>query len=236
MGGHTLLVLLLPFAFAQAQEVSAPPTAEPTIATRADAAIPRGVRFLQITAAGGTILVTDSQGRRLGQTAARAPILHEIPNAYFSENENPADETVAVDSSPQIAVAGIADARAGVYRITITATKTMSDGRLWVQTETPSGTYESSDVVLNLVKDSVHQFQVTYDPVAATPPAIVSLGAEDPDMEPAYSVGQAQAAQVRWMPPHVTAPWFRTVDGDTKAPTSATSPANDACCRQALVR
>jgi hypothetical protein len=135
--------------------------------------------ILEIRVVGGAFLVTDGQGRRVGQAVPGGPILTEIPNGIYYPHEEPDDAGAAVMTSPQVAVAIIPDAAAGAYRIALTATSTVA-GRLRVIGEQTDFTLHQTTLALGLTAGQAYEFDVEFDPASTTAPTITQLAAASP--------------------------------------------------------
>jgi hypothetical protein len=184
---------------------------------------------LQLTAVNGTILVTDPQGRRLGQVAPGQPILREIPDGIFYEHEEPDDHEAALMTDPQVARAVLLGAAAGTYRVTVLATGT-GNAVLEISAQQQDRSQHRSKLSFLVTEGDEYLFDMVYDPVATSAPTITALFPTwAPNVE--YSIGdqvsfegldyqcrQAHTSQLGWEPPNVYALWARINAGATWAP------------------
>jgi hypothetical protein len=136
-------------------------------------------RRLTISGAGGAILVTDVEGRRLGQAVPEGPILGEIPDGLYYDHEEPDDAQSAVMTSPQVSLAVLPGAPAGTYRVQLIATATV-DGELEVTAELPDFTWVVYAVPLAVTQGEVYAFEIQYDPGSPAPPTIIQIAAAAP--------------------------------------------------------
>ncbi|MBX3134018.1 MAG: NUDIX hydrolase [Gemmatimonadaceae bacterium] len=126
------------------------------------------IRQLVLTAVGGVLLVTDAQGRRIGQRAPGDATLIEIPGGIIDGDEAPeADEDEA-----QVFVITIPAADSGTYNIALTATSTRSDAAVRAGSEQANGTFLTSTQVISVASGRVYHFSVAFDPRTKAAPVI----------------------------------------------------------------
>ncbi len=183
---------------------------------------------LELYVAGGALLVTDPDGRRLGQAASDGPIINEIPGGIYYPDNEPDEHTGEVGPYPQSPVAIVPDPIGGVYGAQVIATMA-SAGEVRAIVVSRAAT-QRAKFPLPLTAGQVARLVITYDTSSGGPPLIqpaVSAWAANR----AYAVGdsasynhldyvcrQAHTSQVGWEPPNVYALWARVAAGATWTP------------------
>jgi hypothetical protein len=187
-------------------------------------------RRLQFITVGGTLLVTDPQGRRVGQEAPGGSIISEIPGALFDRDETPDHHEAAVTTAPQVARVTLPEAASGVYRIDFSATTSIPNAMVRVRAELADRRIVTNSASLSVTAGAVYTFDVAYDRDSSTAPILTptlpgwapnvqySLGDQVSFQGLDYECRQAHTSQVGWEPPMVYALWARINAGETWAP------------------
>ncbi len=138
---------------------------------------------LTIHGLGGSLLITDAQGRRTGQLSPMDSMLQAIPTAYYSPDENPdchgCEDEAPEPPGPELF---LANAGTGVYRLRLLATFTIPNAGLWVTSSTPSDRLHTQEIRFAIQKDSIYHFELVYDRDSEGAPRLSRVSAPPPPM------------------------------------------------------
>ncbi|MBX3134019.1 MAG: C39 family peptidase [Gemmatimonadaceae bacterium] len=207
---------------------SAPPTstlASPAIVASAQ---PR----LILTVVGGTLRVTDPQGRSIGQTTRGGAITNEIPGGLVDDDEAPASQGNEFEvAEAQVSVISIPEPIGGTYRLVFTATSSLATASVRAAIEQADGSFLNSASSLSAVAGTAYSFEVPFDPSSGSAPAVApstlapwsantyyAAGARVSFNNKDYQARQAHTSLANWQPPNVYALWARINAGEMWAP------------------
>ncbi|HEX5438667.1 MAG TPA: C39 family peptidase, partial [Gemmatimonadaceae bacterium] len=127
---------------------------------------------LDIRGTAGAILVTDPQGRRLGQAQPGGPTLNEIAGSIYYPHDEP-DDAAGGLALPQLSVALVKNPSPGVYQVMLTATSTTdSIAGLDITLERADYSVVSATFGQSVTEGHAYRFDITYDTNSTTAPLI----------------------------------------------------------------